>query len=90
MPAFRIGILLFRKCRDVRMCNLTIRDSDLGTLHFWRCDRLFRRVLVNLNNHYHTNPEGIDPVSCRDVLISDCVIVTGDDGICREADPASR
>src|SRR6185503_16885144 len=82
MPDFRIGILLFRNCRNVAMRDLTIRDSDFWTLHFWRCDRLFLRGLSILNNYYHTNSDSIDPVSCRDVFISDCVIVAGDDCIC--------
>jgi hypothetical protein len=87
MPEFRLGILMFRNCRNVAMRDLTIRDSDFWTLHFWRCDRLFLRGLSILNNYYHTNSDGIDPVSCRDVFISDCVIVAGDDCICLKADP---
>lgn len=86
-PEFRLGMVLFRNCRDVAMRDLTIRDSDFWTLHFWRCDRLRLRGLSILNNFYHTNSDGIDPVSCRDVFVSDCLIVAGDDAICLKADP---
>jgi polygalacturonase len=87
MPAFRIGTLLFRNCRDVALRDLTIRDSDFWTLHFLRCDRLRLRGLSILNNFYHTNSDGIDPVSCRDVFISDCLVVAGDDALCIKSDP---
>jgi hypothetical protein len=33
------------------------------------------------NNYFRTNSDGIDPVSCRNVRISDCHIVAGDDCI---------
>jgi polygalacturonase len=34
-----------------------------------------------LNNYYRVNADGIDPVSCRNVHISNCHIVAGDDCI---------
>jgi len=34
------------------------------------------------NNYFHANSDGIDPVNCRNVIITNCMITAGDDCIC--------
>lgn len=80
-PDWRIGILKFTGCTNVSIRDITVRYSDSWTLHLDRCaDVLIDGVRI-LNNYYRVNADGIDPVSCRRVRISNCSIVAGDDCI---------
>jgi 1-acyl-sn-glycerol-3-phosphate acyltransferase len=81
MPAFRTGILLFQNCRNVTIRDITILYSDAWTIHLKRCDTVFIDGVTILNNYFRTNSDGIDPNSCRNVHISNCHIVAGDDCI---------
>lgn len=80
-PTFRTGVLLFEDCSSVTIRDITIRHSDSWTLEFRECDRLNIDGVRILNNYYHTNSDGIDPISCRNVHISNCHIIAGDDCI---------
>jgi len=80
-PVFRTGILLFEECQHVTIRDVTILYSDAWTLHFKCCDTLFIDGISIINNYYRTNSDGIDPNSCRNVHISNCHIVAGDDCI---------
>lgn len=79
---YRIGILYFNECRQIVVRDIKILFSDFWTLHFYLCERIFIEGVSILNNYYHTNSDGIDPVSCKNVFISNCLIVAGDDCVC--------
>ncbi len=81
MPAFRAGMLRMNDCRDVSVRDLTILYSDTWTLHFRGCENVLVDGVTIRNNYFHTNSDGIDPVSCRNVRIANCHIVAGDDCI---------
>ncbi len=80
-PDWRVGILDLKECTNVTIRDITVRYSDSWTFDLERC----RNVLIDgvsiLNNYYRVNADGIDPVSCRGVRISNCTIVAGDDCI---------
>ncbi|UCC96963.1 MAG: hypothetical protein JSW66_14095, partial [Phycisphaerales bacterium] len=80
-PAFRVGILRFIRCNNVSLKDITIRYSDTWTLDLEFCQNVLITGLNILNNYYRVNADGIDPVSCRNVHISNCHIVAGDDCI---------
>lgn len=80
-PTFRTGVMLLEDCSSVTIRDITIRHSDSWTLEFRECDKLNIDGVRILNNYYHTNSDGIDPVSCRNVHISNCHIIAGDDCI---------
>jgi len=80
-PSFRTGILFFENCRHVIIRDVTILFSDAWTIHLKRCETVFINGVTIFNNYYRTNSDGIDPNSCRDVHISNCHIVAGDDCI---------
>ncbi|MCX8036938.1 MAG: glycosyl hydrolase family 28 protein [Candidatus Sumerlaeia bacterium] len=84
-PAFRTGILLFEDCRNILIRDITILYSDSWTLHFRRCDNVTVDGVTIRNNYYRANSDGIDPNSCRNVRISNCHIVAGDDCIVLKA-----
>jgi len=87
-PAFRTGVLLFHRCRDVAVRGLTIRHSDSWTLHFKRCTGVTVEDVTIRNNYRRLNSDGIDPNMCRRVRIRRCDIVAGDDCIVLKATEA--
>jgi hypothetical protein len=80
-PSFRTGIMLLESCKNVIIRDLTILYSDAWTIHLKRCDTVFIDGVTIINNYYRVNSDGIDPNSCRNVHISNCHIVAGDDCI---------
>ncbi len=80
-PDWRVGILRFTGCTNVALRDVTIRHSDSWTLDLERCDDVLIDGVRIWNNYYRVNADGIDPVSCRRVRISNCSIVAGDDCI---------
>lgn len=82
---FRVRMMLFDRCRKVRVEGLTLRHSDSWTLHLKRCEVVFVRGVHIDNRRDRINTDGIDPDGCRDVFISDCRITAGDDAIVMKA-----
>jgi hypothetical protein len=80
-PDWRVGILRFTGCTNVTVQDITVRYSDTWTLDLERCEDVVIDGVRILNNYYRVNADGIDPVSCRRVRISNCSIVAGDDCI---------
>lgn len=79
---FRPALVFFRSCRNVVFQDLTLQWSSFWTLHLLHCDDVRIqgvRIQANLDR---INADGIDPDGCRNVTISDCHIVSGDDSIC--------
>jgi hypothetical protein len=82
LPPHRFGIIHFENCRQVHLRDFKIFYSDWHTVIFSRCEKVFVDNVSIINNFFHTNSDGIDPESCKDVFISNCYIIAGDDCIC--------
>ncbi len=80
-PDWRVGILDFTACKNVTIRDVTVRYSDSWTFDLERCENVVIDGVSILNNYYRVNADGIDPVSCKSVRISNCYIVAGDDCI---------
>lgn len=77
--ALRPPLLQAIGCRDVLIEGLTFRNGPMWTIHPVYCENvLIRRVTVETNG---PNTDGINPDSCRHVLIEDSTFSTGDDCI---------
>lgn len=77
--ALRPSFIQFIACERVLMEDITVLDGPQWTLHPVYCqDVTIRRVHVNTNGH---NTDGLNPDSCRNVLIEDSDFYTGDDCI---------
>lgn len=83
---FRTGLILFTRCRNVTLRDFTILYSDFWTLHLKRCDVVTIDSVKIRNNPRRLNSDGIDLTSCRNVHITNCDVVAGDDAI----DPKSQ
>ena len=71
----------FEDIENLTVKGVTFRDAAFWTLHMAGC----RRVVVDgvrvLNDVRGANNDGIDPDTCQDVVISNCIVETGDDAI---------
>lgn len=67
-------------CRNVRVENLQLRNSAMWMQHYLDCEFLTLRGL-NVFNHVAANNDMIDIDGCREVVVSDCVGDTDDDGL---------
>ena len=67
------------RCRNVLIENVTIANSPMWEINPTLCQNVTIRG-VKITSHGPNN-DGVDPDSCRDVLIDDCQFNTGDDCI---------
>ncbi|MBX3433359.1 MAG: glycoside hydrolase family 28 protein [Pirellulales bacterium] len=75
--AIRPSFVSLVNCRNVLFEDFTIGSGPNWTIHPVYCENVtIRRVQVTTDG---PNNDGVDPDSCRDVLIEDCVFDTGDD-----------
>ena len=77
-------ILRFSECKNVRVENVTFRDSARWLSHYLACENVTING-ISIHSKIRENRDGIDIDSCRNVRISDCSIDTGDDAIVLKA-----
>jgi polygalacturonase len=70
-------------CANVLLEGFTINSGPSWNIHPVCCENVIVRG-VSVVTHGPNN-DGIDPDSCRNVLIEDCLLDTGDDCICLKA-----
>ncbi len=80
-PSFRAGMIRFSDCRGVVIRGIRVLFSDTWTIHLRDSENVLVDGVTILNNYFRANSDGIDPVSCKNVRISNCHIVAGDDCI---------
>lgn len=78
----RPPLIQFFNCTAVLLEGITVLNSPFWTVHPVYCDNVIIRRLTIRNPHDAPNTDGIDIDSCTNVLISDCDVRVGDDGIC--------
>lgn len=71
----------FYNCRNVTIQDITVRNSPFWTIHPVYCENLEISGVTITNPQDAPNTDGIDIDSCTGVLVQDCVISVGDDGI---------
>ncbi|XP_078444915.1 putative polygalacturonase [Wolffia australiana] len=68
--------------RDIVISNITLQNSPFWTVHPYDCRNVSIVGVTILAPVFNApNTDGIDPDSCQDVVIEDCYICVGDDGI---------
>ena len=76
------NLVLFLRCKDVRIRDLSFLHSPSWTMHIYACERLvIDGVYIHTSLRDGVWADGIDPDGCKDVRISNCTIETGDDAI---------
>jgi hypothetical protein len=74
-------VIRFVNCRDIQVENISMRDSPMWMQHYLACDRV-RISGITVWNHATWNNDGMDIDACHDVVVSNCLLDTDDDGIC--------
>ncbi|XP_020697679.1 probable polygalacturonase [Dendrobium catenatum] len=75
-------LVQFMWSRDIVISNITLRNSPFWTIHPYDCKNVTLSGLTILAPlHEAPNTDGIDPDSCQNMLIENCFISVGDDGI---------
>mgnify|MGYP000144446474 CR=1 FL=1 len=69
------------RCRDLRLEGITLTDPPNWNLDLYCCDRVQVRGVTIASDPRLPNNDGIDISGSQDVVISDCRIDVGDDGI---------
>lgn len=72
----------FEDCNNVHIDDVTITNSPKFNIALKNCDMVYINGIKIINSMRSENTDGIDPISCTNVFISNCYIETGDDAIC--------
>ncbi len=78
--------ILFEHCTDVSIKQVHVTNSPNWNIDVRFCERVWIDEVTITSEREAPNADGIDPVSSKDVFISNCYINVGDDAIC----PKSR
>jgi hypothetical protein len=76
----------FRRCENIRFENIKVVNAAGWNIHTQNCRKVWIKGVQILNPMTGPNTDGLDINGCRDVIISDCHIETGDDAICLKTD----
>jgi len=77
----RPRLVYFEKCSDIEIRDITVTNSPCWTIHPFWCDDVSVIGVKVKNPAISPNTDGINPDSCRNVLIKNCKIDVGDDCI---------
>lgn len=74
------------QCRNVRISGVTLKNSAGWTLRPIDCESVFIDGVRIRNPFWGRNTDGMDITACRNVFVSNCDIIGGDDGICLKSE----
>lgn len=77
---FRPPLMQPYKCKNFKVQGVKIINSPFWTINPEFCENVTVQG-VEIDNPDAPNTDGINPSSCRNVIISDCIIKVGDDCI---------
>lgn len=69
-------IVAFKNCENVKIRDLTMKNATDLAVYVAGCENV---IISGLDLTVHI--DGISPDSCKNVVISDCIVDAGDDGI---------
>ena len=74
-------LICFIECENVKVTDISIRNTTCWCLFLYGCENVQVKGLEIYNNRSYLNADGIDVDCCKNATVSDCVILTADDGI---------
>jgi polygalacturonase len=77
----RPPLLQFLNCSKIRLEGVTLQNSPFWTLHPLYCRDVVISGVYIKNPFDAPNTDGMDIDSCEDVLVENCTVSVGDDGI---------
>jgi hypothetical protein len=79
-------MLEFAMCRNVRISDVTLTGAAGWTLRPIACETVVIDGIRIRNFEFGPNTDGLDITCCRNVMVSNCDIATGDDAICLKSE----
>ena len=76
----RPHLLRFIQSQDITVKDITMKNSGCWMQHYLACDRL-RISGIKVNNRNNYNNDALDLDGCHDVVVSDVIADSDDDGI---------
>ena len=73
-------VFYFVECNNLKINDLQLRNSAFWMQHYLACKNV-RLSNLNIYNHSNRNNDMVDIDGCSDVIISNCIGDTDDDGI---------
>lgn len=77
--ALRPSFIQFVGCKNIQLCDFTIKDGPQWMLHPVYCEQVLVKNISVISKG--PNTDGLNPDSCKNVLIENCYFDTGDDCI---------
>jgi DNA sulfur modification protein DndE len=78
----RPNMLSLINCKNILLAGITFQNSPAWTLHPLLSEHITLQNVTVRNPWYAQNGDGVDLESCRNFLVENCILDTGDDGIC--------
>lgn len=78
----RPNLVKLSNCHNLRLEGVTFRNSPAWNVHLLLCENVTVKGVTIFNPWYAQNGDGVDIESCRNVLLENCHLDVGDDGIC--------
>lgn len=75
-------IVYFENCKNTALSDITITNAPFWTVHLVGCTENNITGVKIYNNLRMPNTDGFDIDRCKNTIIKDCIIITGDDAIC--------
>lgn len=83
-------MVLFYQCKNVLFDGPTFQNSPKFVLYPTFCEDMVIRNIHVLNEWWYQNGDGIDINGGKNVLIYNCTVNAGDDGICMKSSKSSN
>ncbi len=84
-PEIRAKIVLFTKCNDIKINDITLKNSSNWVQDYVGCNNLVINGMTVQSTAYWNN-DGLDITDSKNVKIIHCNINSTDDGICLKTD----
>ena len=84
----RPAAVFFAGCRNVKISGVTLRNAAAYTVWILGCEQVRLERLTVLNHRRGPNTDALDIDCSRDVWVTDCRIIAGDDCIALKIDIA--
>lgn len=83
-------MLYLVNCKNILLENITLRNSPKFVFYPNSCTNLTMQHVNVFNEWWAQNGDGIDISRCKNVVIYDCTVSAGDDGICMKSSGATK
>jgi polygalacturonase len=78
----RYRLVNLRRSSNITLRGVTLLNSDRGSVGMSRCQNILVEDITLRNNLKRITSDGLDFHSCKDLKITRCDIIAGDDAIC--------